>query len=211
MWHPLSRIARKYAQYLPRKLSRFRFNGHALPYLCRFYNQTWMNERCIEVPLAMQFVEPGQSILEVGRVLDHYHTFPHDCVDKFEKGALNIDILDFKSDTRYDAIVTISTLEHVGWDVAYGEARDPSKLHAAIRILLAHLKPGGKLVATLPLGYNENLDADLAKGARLFDEQYYFVQKPFGWWEQVSAAVARPYLFRDGIAQSLMLGVSSGR
>ena len=210
MLHPLKRMFRKYAQYLPRKLGHFQFNGRSLPYYCNFYNQTWMNERCIEVPLAMEHVKPGSKILEVGRVLDHYHAFPHDCVDKFEKGAINIDIMDFKSDTRYDTILTLSTLEHVGWDVAYNETREPEKIHGAIQVLLKHLKPGGKLVATVPAGYNENLDADLAKGRKLFDEQYYFLRNAAGAWAQTPALESRPYLFRDGIARSLVLGISTG-
>lgn len=211
MLHPLKRMIRKYATYLPRKNGSFQFNGRSFPYYCNFYNQTWMNERCIEVPLAMDHVKPGARILEVGRVLDHYHAFPHDCVDKFEKGAINIDIMDFASEVRYDTILTLSTLEHVGWDVAYDEARDPEKIHGAIGVLLKHLKPGGKLVATVPAGYNQNLDADLAKGRRFFDEQYYFSRKPSGAWEQTPDLRIRPYLVRDGIAQSLVLGISTGR
>lgn len=207
MLHPIMRLARKYSQYFPRKMSSFQWNGRSFPYYCNFYNQTWMNERCIEVPLAMDHVKPGAKILEVGRVLDHYHSFPHDCVDKFEKGAQNIDVVDIKTDIRYDAILTISTLEHVGWD----EDRNPAKIHTAIDVLKSHLKPGGKLVATLPSGYNQNLDADLAKGLKLFDEQYYFRQTAFGSWVQTPAFVPRPYLFRDGIAQSLILGISTGR
>jgi hypothetical protein len=210
MLHPIMRAARKYTQYLPRKMGGFQFNGRTFKYYCNFYNQTWMNERCIEVPLAMDYVKPGSKVLEVGRVLDHYYSFAHDCVDKFEKGAINIDIMDFDSEVRYDSILTISTLEHVGWDVAYNETRDPEKIHGAIRVLRKHLKPGGKLVATVPSGYNQNLDADLAKGRKLFDEQYYFQQVGFGNWVQTPAFVPRPYLFRDGIAQSLVLGISTG-
>ncbi len=206
MLHPLLRIARKYTQFLPRKMGAFHFNGRSFRYYCDFYNQTWMNERCIEVPLAMDYVKPGSKVLEVGRVLDHYYSFPHDCVDKFEKGAQNIDVVDIRTDVRYDAILTISTLEHVGWD----EDRNPEKIHQAIDVLKRHLKPGGKLVATLPSGYNQNLDADLAKGRKLFDEQYYFRQTGFGNWVQTPAFVPRPYLFRDGIAQSLVLGITTG-
>ena len=206
MYHPILRITRKYIQYLPRKFGRFTFNNVQLSYFCNFYNQTWMNERCIEVPLVMDFIKPGLKVLEVGRVLDHYFSFDHDCVDKFEKGAQNIDVVDLNTDTRYDRIVTISTLEHVGWD----EDRNPEKIHTAIRVLKSHLKPGGKLIATLPSGYNQNLDADLLNGKKLFDEQYYFKQIGFGSWVQTKKFEPMPYLFRDGIAQSLILGVSTG-
>lgn len=204
--HPISRILRKYTQYLPRKMSGFEFNGRRYPYFCNSYNQTWMNERCIEVPLCMSHVKPGYKILEVGRVLDHYYKFPHDCVDKFEKGARNIDVVDIDFETRYDTILSISTLEHVGWD----EDRNPEKIHTAIGVLRKHLKPGGKLVVTMPSGYNQNLDGDLAKGRKLFDEQYYFKQVGFGNWVQTPNFVPMPYLFADGIGQSLILGINTG-
>lgn len=206
MLHPMMRLARKYTQYFPRKYSRFLFNGRSYPYFCRAYNQTWMNERCVEVPLAMEYVRPGLRILEVGRVLDHYYSFPHDCVDKFEKGALNVDVVDFKTDVRYDVIISISTLEHVGWD----EDRNPEKIFTAIEVLKRHLKPGGKLVVTLPWGYNANLDAELIKGRRLFDEQFYFKMIPFGRWVQTPDLERIDYLFRDGIGRSMMLGVTTG-
>jgi hypothetical protein len=206
LWHPMARAVRKYTQYLPRRASRFGFNGRSLPYLCRWYNQTWMNERCVEIPLVMDFVKPGLRILEVGRVLDHYFTFPHDCVDKFEKGAQNIDIVDFTSPEPYDLILTISTLEHVGWD----EDNDPEKIFRAIDVLKSHLKPGGKLVATIPLGYNLDLQGHLQRGRSLFQEQYYFEQFSFGRWRQTGGPVFLDYNLRDGAARSLILGVTTG-
>ena len=204
MLHPLWRVIKKYATYLPMRQGSFRFEDRQLPYFCHFYNQTWMNELCVEVALAMSFVQPGLRILEVGRVLDHYTNLPHDCVDKFEKGALNVDVVDFKPSSPYDLILSLSTLEHVGWD----ENRDPVKIHIAIKHLHSLLKPGGRMVATVPTGYNENLDADLKNGVRLFDEQYYFTRKPSGRWVQTHALELLPYNFRDGWANAFILGVS---
>ena len=47
-----------------------------------------------------------------------YYKFEHDIVDKYEKkkGIINQDIVDYKPDKKYDLIISISTLEHVGWD-----------------------------------------------------------------------------------------------
>jgi hypothetical protein len=98
----------------------------------------------------------------------------------------------------------------VGWDTAYNENRDPNKIHTAIKVMSEHLKPGGKLVATLPLGYNANLDAELNSGKKLFDEQYYFTRNSLGSWVQVQEPILKSYLFRDGIARSLLVGITTG-
>lgn len=203
--HPLKRTWGKYLSHLPRKRrGLFQHDGVSYPYFCHRYNQTWMSERCIEVPLAIRHVVPGARILELGRVLDHYFDFPHDCVDKFEKGAQNVDIVNFKSDKRYDLIITISTLEHVGWD----EARDPDKIFRAIEVLKEHLAPGGKLVATVPFGYNTDLQKSLLAGRRLFDEQSYFARDAAGDWHQTAEPEFLDYNRRDGWANALLYGVT---
>jgi hypothetical protein len=57
-------------------------------------------------------------------------------------------------------IVSISTLEHVGWDE---EDKNPVKVLQAIEILKSLLAPLGKIVVTLPLGYNPIIDDYLKK------------------------------------------------
>jgi hypothetical protein len=51
--------------------------------------------------------------------------------------------------------VSISTLEHVGWDEM---TREPMKILKAIENLKNLTNPKGKIVVTLPLGYNPELD-----------------------------------------------------
>jgi len=60
----------------------------------------------------------GKNILEIGNVLSRHIKLEHDILDKYEtaKGVINEDIVDFKSEKKYDLIISISTLEHVGWD-----------------------------------------------------------------------------------------------
>ena len=173
MMHPLLRLIKKAAYYLPRRFGTFAFGTRRLAYYCHAYNHTWLNERCIEIPLALDFLRPGMRVLEVGRVLDHYRPFPHDCVDKFEPGAVNVDVVDYKPSENYDLILSISTLEHVGWD----EDRNREKIHVAIRHLRSLLKPGGVLVATLPTGYNQNLDEDL-RGGQSFSRNSIILPAP---------------------------------
>src|SRR5438445_4644081 len=102
------------------------------------------NERAVEIGLARSFLRNRTgNTLEVGNVLSIYMSFPHDVVDKYERGpgVLNQDIVTYSSAKKYDTIVTLSTLEHVGWDE---QPQDPTKLVAAIKQLKSLLQPGGE-------------------------------------------------------------------
>jgi hypothetical protein len=68
-------------------------------------------------------------------------------------------------------IVSISTIEHMGWDET---PREPKKIQLALENLSTKcLAPGGELVVTLPLGYNIYLDKLLKEDKIQFTEQYY--------------------------------------
>lgn len=140
-------------------------------------------ERTVEIPIVWEIVKNcSGKVLEVGNVLSLYHSTNHEIVDKFEKaeGVINEDIIDFQPEGEYDLIVSISTLEHVGWDedpdlrkrVGGFPDRDPPKVLRAIEHLKSLLAPGGKLVVTLPLGYNSVLDGYLKSGEIAFSELY---------------------------------------
>ena len=119
---------------------------------------TLNNERTVEVALARDFLhDQSASVLEVGNVLANYFSFPRDVVDKYEvaPGVLNEDIVSFSPGKKYDFIVTLSTLEHVGWDET---PREPEKIIRAIARLKELLNDHGKLMVTLPLGYNACVD-----------------------------------------------------
>ena len=66
--------------------------------------------------------------------------------------------------------MSISTLEHVGCDE---DPRDPIKVLLAIQNLKNLIVSGGKVVITLPLGYNAGLDKLLKEGKIHFTEQYF--------------------------------------
>lgn len=142
-----------------RRPGTFTFRSKTYHYFYRYYNTTWKNERAVEVPIILEEVESHRRsrILEVGNVLSHYLHFEHDILDKYETGTgvINQDVVDFQSPSKYDLIVSISTLEHVGWD---DEPRDPKKIVLAFQNLTECLAPGGELVFTLPIGYNAYLD-----------------------------------------------------
>jgi hypothetical protein len=177
-----------------RRSWEFRYDGRNWPYFWHRYNMTWRNERAIEIPIAWDAVQEarGKRILEVGNVLSHYFTFEHDVLDKYERvpGVVNLDVVDFKPTAPYDLIISISTLEHVGWD----EQRDASKIPRAIEAMTSWLAPGGKLLVTVPMGYNDDLDEHLRSGRVKFPEQHYFkrVSRDNRWteasWDDVAHA-----------------------
>jgi SAM-dependent methyltransferase len=145
--------------------SHFVFDGQRLPYLYARHNRTWFNERAVEIPIvkALLDLSPGARVLEVGNVLSHYFDCDHTVLDRYERapGVINIDVLEFRPSEPYDLIVSISTIEHVGWDE---HPREPARAERAVHHLCSLLARGGRLVITIPAQYNPYLDAALADG-----------------------------------------------
>jgi hypothetical protein len=119
----------------------------------------------------------------------------------------NADVADFTSEKKYDLIVSISTLEHVGWNE---KPRDDMKIPRAIENLKTLTSPGKTIVITLPLGYNPVLDNLFKEGALLFSKQYYLLRISKGnvWkevpWEDVqNARYNAPLPF----ANALLIGI----
>lgn len=161
--------------YLFRKLfgaPAFVFAGQKYPYLVHPYALD--NERTVEIAIAGEFLRDKKTrqILEVGNVLSNYLSFAHDVVDKYEQtpGVINEDIVTFSPGKKYDAIITLSTLEHVGWDET---PRQPEKILLAIARLKELLQDGGTLLATMPLGYNPYVDDMARAGKSGFSEVRY--------------------------------------
>jgi hypothetical protein len=144
----------------------FVFEGETYPYLYRRYNTTFWNERSVEVPIVWRIVKSHTGrILEVGNVLSHYFPCRHDVLDKYERGKdiINCDVVDFKPSNRYDLIVSISTLEHVGFRSP--EEPDPKKILQALANLRENcLRLGGEILVTLPAGENPSMDRLLYDG-----------------------------------------------
>lgn len=152
----------------------FRLRGERYSYCVGDYNSAWHNERTVEVSIGLHYLDRyrGRQVLEVGNVLGHYTPVTHDIVDKYEHApsVLNVDVLDFKPEGAYDLIVSLSTLEHVGWDEDVADWPKPIR---AVEHLVSLLKPSGTLLATLPLGYNPHVDRALREDAFGFDEVTY--------------------------------------
>jgi len=180
---PLLRLLRPSFHF---RQSRYRYFYHP-------YNRTVRNERCVEIPIALAWMRrfQGARILEVGHVLGHYGVAGHDVVDKYERsgGVIAADIVEFTPATPYDLIVSISTLEHVGWDEV---PKEPEKLRHALAHLERHcLVQGGTLLATFPLGYNAFLDAALRQGTLPFSHASYLRRlSKWAHWEECTATAA---------------------
>ncbi len=212
----LARLAVLWAAYpawrpIFRRLSRgFSFRSVRYAYFLDDYNVTWCNERAVEVPIVWAEVarQRGGRVLEVGNVLSHYFAVGHEVLDKFERGGAirNQDVEDFRAAGRYDLIVSISTLEHVGWDE---EPRDPGKIGRALANLSDHLAPGGRLLVTLPLGYNPSLDAQLAAGSLPFSRCHYLKRRGMLSWREADWAevAGSAYAARWPGTDGLVIGV----
>src|SRR5439155_26790749 len=74
--------------YYRRFKSGREFHAHSLPYQYFYhpYNQTYCNERAVEIPIVWPLVRsvPPERVLEVGNVLSHYFPTRHAIIDKFE-------------------------------------------------------------------------------------------------------------------------------
>ena len=136
----------------------FLYRGQQLDYFYHKYNKTWKNERSIEVPIALCEIEKhkGERILEVGNVLRHYVKVKYDVLDKYEEeeGLIRDDIVDFIPANKYDFIISISTIEHVGID---DKPANLSKAIIALQKMQGMLKDGGKMFVSFPIGYNSAL------------------------------------------------------
>ncbi|MCP9447306.1 MAG: class I SAM-dependent methyltransferase [Nitrospira sp.] len=191
----------------------FRFNGKEYEYFYHPYNKTWKNERGIEIPIFREILlsHHGKRILEVGNVLSHYFPVRHDVVDKYEvsSGVINQDIIEFVPREKYDLIVSISTLEHVGWDE---QPQAPPKLLRAIEhVRSTCLAPGGMLVASLPVGYNRYFDDLLDGGSSPFTTHHFLkrISKRNYWveanWEEVRGASYGRF-----VAHAICIGIIQG-
>ncbi len=169
------------------RASTFVFRSETYRYFFHYYNATWKNERTVEVPIIKQLLEKekGKRILEVGNVLQYYIPVTHDVLDKYETrdGVMSLDIVDFVPKEKYNFIVSVSTLEHVGWDEI---PKEPKKLDLAIKNLKENcLAMGGTMVVTLPLGYNSYVDELLSRPSSDLGELFFLKRIGNSVWKEV--------------------------
>jgi hypothetical protein len=165
----------------------FEFQGTTYKYFFHAYCTTWRNERTVAVPiiwnLVRRFEEQNKEILEVGNVLSYYYKVSHDILDKYEimDGVINEDVVDFKPSKQYDLIVSIVTLELVGWSET---SKEPAKIIRAFENLKSLLSPGGQLIVVMGLGLNDQFDRSLENKEIEFTGQSFMKHlKGYEWQE----------------------------
>jgi hypothetical protein len=157
-WGPIVGVARRVA-------GTTQFEGPQGPLR---YEGT-LGERTVELAVAREFVAQRRAlgpILEVGNVLAHHVPFPHPVVDRYEPGdgILHVDVLEYRPSDPSPSIVSISTLEHVGFDET---PRRVGRFRPALVHLFEQcLRPGGTMLVTVPLGYNPEVDDAVFSRAR---------------------------------------------
>jgi hypothetical protein len=191
----------------------FRFGGKTYEYLYHMYNKTWKNERGVEIPIFRELLMQYQNkrILELGNVLAHYCPVRHDIVDKYEvaPGVISRDVVEFIPQQKYDLIISISTLEHVGWDE---HPRQPGKLLRAIEHLKERcLAPDGTLMASLPLGYNTYFDGLIENGQSPFTLQHFLKRiSKKNYWVESDWGSCRTAPYGRSVANALYIGIIRG-
>jgi SAM-dependent methyltransferase len=170
----------------------FEFQGNTYHYFfhprLEKVGPSWKNERAVAIPIVWNVVkryrEQNKRILEVGNVLSYVFKVDHDILDKYEitDSVINEDIVDFNPAKQYDLIVSIVTLEHVGWSEV---PEEPTKILRAIENLKRILAPGGQIIVIVGLGYNPQMDNLLNKGILQFGKQYYLKRISGYRWQEV--------------------------
>ncbi len=195
--HKLQLLASQVAARVTPRPPKFSFQNREYDYISSPYNTTTYNERSAEIAIALHQISlfSPKQILEVGNVISHYQSVKHLIVDKFEsaRGVINQDILDYKPKRKFDLIISISTLEHVGFD---DDEHNPQKILQTIIHLKSLLKKGGTLFFTLPIGYNPAVDKLLSTQFQQFDKLNFL--RRISWnnqWQQASFAEVKDTSF----------------
>lgn len=165
----------------------FQFQGCSHRYYVHNYTTTWRNERAVEIPLALAFLAEhgGRGLLEVGNVTRHFDkSTGHTVVDRYDvrRGVISEDIEIFRPAEPFDGLLSISTLEHVGWD---DKPRDEGKIERVLGRLHELVRDPDAVLVTMPTGYNEALDEMVCEGRMPFAVEGFLARAADGTWREV--------------------------
>jgi len=185
----------------------FKFNNKQYEYA-----DTPNPDRRVEIPIIKEYLREykGKNILEIGNVLVNFCSSNHDIVDKYDtaKYCINEDIINYHSISKYDFIVSISTLEHIGYEPP--EEKDETKVIRTVHHIKQNLlKEGGEFVFTIPLGFNKILDEQMMNENFKIDEKYFMKRISLSVWEQDfdPDMIAGYYDNPFGCANKILIGV----
>jgi hypothetical protein len=134
-------------------MNTFIYKNKEYNYFNHHHNNTYINERRVELSLMVEFMKNVKSFLEIGCVSPYYFDLNHPVYDLSDdhKRAINIDADNISLN---DNILSISTLEHFG----LGDYNNPKEKNKAINFFKKITSLGVKCLITWALGYNLELD-----------------------------------------------------
>lgn len=191
----------------------FTFDQNTYTYCIHPHNQTWRNERAVEIPIFKTLIDQysAKDVLEVGNVLSYYGFMRHDVVDKYEftlfQRVIREDFLSFQTEKKYSLIISISTIEHIGWDEV---PRTPEKVLQVLPRFDTLLKVNGKAVVSIPLGQNQFLNEALQDGSFPLSQSYFLRRLSVdNQWEATDAQTAFRCKYGDPYpnANALLIGI----
>lgn len=172
----------------------FEYRGHRHDYLDHPYNDTRRNERAVEVPIALAFMDRQVGAgIEIGNVTRHYRPKAKHTVvdlDEVSGGVINADVRTWSPPEPFDWLVSVSTVEHVGWPRPWPRP-DEAEPHAAAAVLdrfRQFVRPGRSMLITAPLGFNPGLDVALldnppeGSSTMVTDDGEHWREMPGIWW-----------------------------
>ena len=133
------------------------YESEGMTYLNHVYNNTHKNERCVEIPLALDFITEHPDYVEVGAVLPYYGYTTDQVIDPFDDLGNDKRRLQDCDLTGLN-VVSISTLEHIGKE-DYGNQE--INTHEAFEGLKQIISQAKNYFITIPVGYNKVLDEDI--------------------------------------------------
>ncbi len=206
---------------------QFDYYGRRLSGFGHLYNSTALNERQVELAIAIDFMDGRDPVngLEVGNVLAHYDIGGHVVVDPYEQPTLYqraqrwpyhaVDVFDIYTEvgSGWDWIVSISTLEHVRWDMDPSKSADPEAALRAINYLHDMLVDGGQMLVTVPCGFHPLLDAAITEELTGATQSCTFVRLhgPESGWVQTDEPTVLPYGMTGPWAEAVWIGIFERR
>lgn len=165
-------------------MTSFIFKDKTYVYFNHEYNKTWLNERCVEIPISLEALNMlKENVLEVGCVLPYYiDHINHEVIDLADDHVKSKKIDATTVSFKDKNVISISTLEHIGVADYNLEAKEQD---SAWRLCERIINESSKYFITWPIGSNKGLDdwafnrKDLLFMSRDSVDKYTWVEKKF--------------------------------